>query len=341
VIRFGRLIRLLLTLSALVYLSAAFFHDWLLRPSCHCSFTGSISTESPDYALIERLRSHVNFFATRIGERSSRTPEAIRQAVHYVRENWSDPDHADRVNQKDSDNGSTVLWIDHKGNTLPNETVLVTAHINSPVGSAGANASASGVATLIELSRALKNAQLKRTVRLIAFTSPLTSDGLKAFSHDLVSSQETVKLAVSLGSLGQFTDEKQSQHFPVPQSWMYPHEGNFIQVVGFLNDVRSRGMVNVATQLIGEASTVPVTCHKSWHTLRNDYTDDLIAFVAAGYPAIEITDTGSYRSNFIQSFQDTANRIDYPRFSEVVRGIVHAVEGIANDPGPSGAPNIG
>jgi hypothetical protein len=324
--------RFILALAAFFYLGAAFFHDWFLRPTCHCNISGEIIHRSAkgEENLPERLRQHVTFLALTVGARSPERPKSLQRALAYTAEQWREQR---RGSVTEIDGG---IALDRPGSEAGRDVIMITARGDSGVETPGANQTASGLAALIEVSRRLSHTTFKRPVRYLALVK-----GEDGFQNRVAAHRQIgVSTVISLGSLGAYNDQLGSQHFPIPQRWVYPTEANFVQVLGFLKDERSRGLTNIATQLFSEASALPVTCHKSWHTLRNAYLPETVAFHRAGLAAFQISDTGSYRDADLGTGLDLPDTLDYRRLAETIDGIAHIIEGIANDPGPSTSPHI-
>ena len=113
-------------------------------------------------ALRDRLKDHVWTLAARIGERNLEHYEGLQAAVAYIR-NALQGHGYDVAEQeyKVSEKWVKNLEVEIPGTSLPSQIVLVGAHYDSVLGTAGANDNGSGVAALLELARLLKNSEAR------------------------------------------------------------------------------------------------------------------------------------------------------------------------------------
>jgi hypothetical protein len=131
-------------------------------------------------------------------------------------------------------------------------------------------------------------------------------------------------MMISLEMIGYFSDEPNSQHFPLSLlKLLYPTEGNFIAIVGDLwsgSDVRS-----IKVPMKG-ATTLPVYSINAPPGLVPgiDFSDHL-NYWNNGYPAIMITNTAFLRNLNYHTEQDTAELLDYDRMAMVVKGVYAAI----------------
>jgi Zn-dependent M28 family amino/carboxypeptidase len=111
-------------------------------------------------------------------------------------------------------------------------------------GSPGADDNASGVAGLLELSRAFAALAPERTVRFVAFSNEeppfcfTEHMGSAVHAKAARARGERIALMVSLEMLGYYDQRPGSQRYPPLFRWFYPDRGDFLGLVG---DLRSRG----------------------------------------------------------------------------------------------------
>jgi len=115
---------------------------------------------------------------------------------------------------------------------------VIGAHYDSYKGLSGADDNASGVAGLLELARLLSTHTLTRQVQLVAYALEeppyFRTDDMGSFHHakQLKEHNITVALMLSLEMIGYFSDDANSQTFPLPfLDQIYPNTGNFIALV--------------------------------------------------------------------------------------------------------------
>ena len=216
-----------------------------------------------------------------------------------------------------------------------NERIVVGAHYDSFLGLPGADDNASGVAGLIELARLLSQAQLKRSVELVAYTLEeppyfrTPEMGSAVHAKTLKENGVEVVVMMSLEMIGYFTDEPNSQEYPFSlMKLFYPSTGNFIAVVGNFSGF---GIVRKTKRAMKKVMNLPVRSLNAPGALAGVDFSDHLAFWWYDYPALMITDTAFYRNKAYHTENDTWDRLDYERMSEVVKGVYNAVLEFSNN----------
>ena len=133
---------------------------------------------------------------------------------------------------------------------------------------------------------------------------------------------------VSLEMIGYFNDQADSQHYPVALlKAFYPTRGNFIAVVGKLDQIRVLRRVKAA--MVG-ASPLPVYSISAPRSIPGVDFSDHLNYWNAGYDAVMITDTAFYRNPNYHTFEDTPDTLDYRRMAQVVQGVYAAVTALTH-----------
>ena len=182
----------------------------------------------------------------------------------------------------------------------PIKTVLVGAHYDSALGTAGANDNGSGLVALARAWRAdSQGARSDRSIRFVAFVNEeppysFTSRmGSVVHAKLAASGGERIVAMLSLETMGYFSDEPQSQKYPFPLSLLYPEQGNFIAFVGNVasresGDERQSAFSATRPRFPSEGAALPErTTGVGW--------SDHASFWEAGYPALMVTDTAFFR----------------------------------------------
>lgn len=220
--------------------------------------------------------------------------------------------------------------------TLPR--VIVGAHYDTYETFPGADDNASGVAGVLELARLLGQldpSALVLPVELICW--PLEeppyfrSDQMGSAQHaiHLRKNRIPVRLMISLEMIGYFSDEPESQDYPMPLLHLfYPDRGNFIAVAG---DLKNRGSVSLAKAAMRGATSLPVHSIAAPRNLPGIDFSDHLNYWKQGYPAIMITDTAFYRNDRYHTERDTADTLDYERMAQVVVGVYEVIRAVALD----------
>jgi hypothetical protein len=281
-----------------------------------------------------KLRNHVFELADKIGERNIWLPQKLDAAAAYIEKVWQDQNY-DVQRQEYETRGvkSANLIIEIPGTVTPDQIVLVGAHYDTVQGSPGANDNGTGVASLLEISRLLSGLESTRTIRLVAFTNEeppfflRRKMGSRVYASRSRSHNENIVAMLSLETMGYYSEIPNSQEYPFPFSFFYPHTANFI---GFVGNLRSRRLVWLSLAAFRRTTLFPSegTAAPGWIT--GIGWSDHWSFWREGYRAIMITDTAFFRYDHYHTREDTPEKIDYDRLARVTKGLTEVVVEIAN-----------
>jgi hypothetical protein len=293
-----------------------------------------MSKESPNSpSAVEQLRewlqAHVERLAGDIGERNLWHPSSLAEAADYIEEQWAAFGRIVRRQVYISrDLEVANLEMELPGCSYPDEIVIIGAHYDSVIGSPGANDNGSGVAALLEISRYLNNKITDRTVRFVAFTNEeppfyRTGEmGSMVYARECRMRQENIVAMLCLETLGYYSDQPNSQHYPFPLSILYPDTANFIGIVG---NTKGRQLVRRVKESFQTHSSFPVQSVAAPDLLPGIGWSDHWSFWQHGYPGVMVTDTALYRYDQYHTRGDTPDRIAYVEFAEVVAGLRRVV----------------
>jgi acetylornithine deacetylase/succinyl-diaminopimelate desuccinylase-like protein len=176
------------------------------------------------------LYAHVRKLAGEIGERNVFRPQALHATADYLRAQWALQGYQ-VVSQGYEAHGvlSENLEVTLPGVSRPSEIILVGAHYDSVRGSPGADDNASGVAGLLELSRALVQAKPARTLRFVAFVNEEPpffywgEMGSKVYARRARARGDDIRLMISLEMLDYYSEEPDTQRYPPPLGFFSGH----------------------------------------------------------------------------------------------------------------------
>ncbi|MBI4841716.1 MAG: M28 family peptidase [candidate division NC10 bacterium] len=286
--------------------------------------------------LERRLMGHVRALGGTIGERNLHRPQALREAAHYIRRIWTQQGFP--VTEEVYEVGgqsSANLVVEQKGSGKPGRIVLVGAHYDSLIGTPGANDNATGVALLLEMSRAFRQEPPARTVRFVAFVNEeppyfLTGQmGSRVHARQARRRGEEILAMLSLETIGYYSNARGTQRYPFPFGLAYPSTGNFLAVVG---NLPSRPLVVDFLRHFMATSDFPVEGVATFEWIPGINWSDHWSFWKEGYPALMLTDTAPYRYPEYHSRFDLPERINPREFSRAAQGIIHAVRRLATAP---------
>ncbi|HYG63754.1 MAG TPA: M28 family peptidase [Thermoanaerobaculia bacterium] len=280
----------------------------------------------------DRLAVHVQTLAERLAPRDAYHAENLDRVAAYIREELERAKGT--VSEQPFEVGGTTYRnvIAHFGPETE-ERIVVGAHYDAAGPLPGADDNASGVAGLIELGRLLGASPPKLRVELVAFALEepphfgSSSMGSAVHAGSLKRRGVPVRAMICLEMIGYFSDEPESQRFPLPGlRWIYPSRGNFIAVVGRPGEGGLAGRVKKAMQ---RATPLPVHSATLPSSVPGVGLSDHRNYWDAGYNAVMITDTAFFRNDNYHTEEDTPETLDYRRMAQVVQGVHAAVLGEA------------
>jgi hypothetical protein len=131
-----------------------------------------------------------------------------------------------------------------------------------------------------------------------------------------------VKAMICLEMIGYFSDEPNSQHFPLDSlKYLYPTTANFITVVGKLSQA---GLVRKVTSLMRQAAGIEVQAFSAPALMPAIGLSDQRSYWANGYKAVMINNTSFYRNPHYHQPTDTVDTLDFDKMAEVVKGVYWA-----------------
>jgi Zn-dependent M28 family amino/carboxypeptidase len=275
--------------------------------------------------LQHSLRSDVSYLADTVGPRNPAHPASLHRAAEWIRARWTAQGYTVR-DQTFLVNGTecTNLEIEIPGRTRPSEIVLLSAQYDTWTDSPGANNNGSGMAVLLQLSELLRSHQPDRTLRLVAFTTQeppydnTESMGSLRYARRSRERGEDIWVMMSMDAIGIYKHEPGSQKLPFPFSLFYPSRGDFL---GFITDFGSRSLVVAATRGFRKGSAFPIEAGSVPRWVPGARWSDHNSFWRLGYRAIQITDTGAFRSASHTTPEDTIEKIDFGALARITLGM--------------------
>jgi len=322
-------------LAVLIAAGVAFTWE-LWRPEPGESFSGAPPAATVvEKSLAERLHDDVTTLSVRYGERSMQRVETLNASADWVAEQLEDAGLTVRRQRLDVsgqvvENVSTTL----PGTEWPDELVVIGAHYDTAAGSPGANANGSGVAATLALAKMLSAAEHRRSVVLVFFACSVEpfmqtdSMGSLIWARAAEAGGQEVVAMLSLDSLGYYTDEPATQHFPREIASFYPKVGDFVSVVG---NFPSAGLANRVIGLFRDVASVPSEMGVGMPSWDGVGWSDHWSFWQCGWPALIVSDSGPYRDPAYQRWNDRAGRLDYETMARIVVALESVVTHLAND----------
>jgi Zn-dependent M28 family amino/carboxypeptidase len=275
----------------------------------------------------KRLEAHVRALAEEFTPRDWKNRANLTRAAEYIYNELKSYGLAPRY-QTFRASGQEYKNVTVELGPASEARVVIGAHYDAFGPYPGADDNASGVAGVLELARILAKSSLPGRIELVAYCLEepphfTTAEmGSAVHARSLREAGVKVKGMISLEMIGYFSDEKNSQAFPLPAlKLLYPNEGNFIALAADMEHVpftnRVKKAMRAATPLGVHAINAP-------RSVPGIDLSDHRNYWAEGYPALMVTDTAFYRNEAYHTPNDTPDRLDYARMGQVVSGVARA-----------------
>ena len=144
-----------------------------------------------------------------------------------------------------------------------------------------------------------------------------------SFIHakSLEKQKENIQGIYILEMIGYF-DSNLVQEYPMGLKWLYPSHGNFIATVGNLQSREMTADYCNAMKNLNQLQCERIIAPSFVQSM--DFSDHL-NYWSLGYPAMLITDTGSYRNKNYHTDQDRIETLDVGKMAQVVNGLVNTI----------------
>lgn len=266
--------------------------------------------------LAEVLKKHVYILSSQIGDRNVFSYENLEKAVFYISEEFKDSGYKLDY-QRYFCSGKEVKNIIAVKEGKTQEVIIVGAHYDTCF-NPGADDNASSVAVMIELAKGFYSKELKHKFKFIAFVNEeppffrTEKMGSRVYAKEAKKSKEKIKAVVILEMVGYYIDIPHSQSFPPFLNLFYPHQGNFICIVGNRKSKKLAKRIHhsfkktsfPAEIFVGPSIVVGVDFSDHW------------SFWKEGFSAVMLTDTAFYRNPYYHTEEDTYEKLNYEKMSQ-------------------------
>jgi Zn-dependent M28 family amino/carboxypeptidase len=225
------------------------------------------------------------------------------------------------------------LRVEIPGLGAAQELVVVATHFDSPLGSAGANSAATGVASLLYLARTFLGKRPFRTLHLVWFSHHYlagreTNVGSRYYVENWEPHGRTLRAALVVESLGCF---RPGSAQPGP-SGTSPIPADFLELRFMGDEPKLFGALR--NSLVMEAR-IPVEFVEPAAHAEFRRTTDAQSFADGGTPTVLLSDTGAQRCATHGTAEDTPRALEVERFAHVASLLPDAVLALT---GPLGDP---
>lgn len=293
-----------------------------------------------DTALDVALRRDVEVLATDIGPRGTFAPKKYQMARQFLESALQRTGYQVAAHTFTAHDGveCTNLEVTLRGDTHPDEILVVGAHYDSVEGCPAANDNASGVAGVLAIARALVGRPHARTIRFVLFANEeppffnIHEMGSQLYAQACRKRNDNIRGMVCLETIGYYTSAPDSQYWPSnsalpPDEIPLPTVGDFIALVG---PDSARQFISVSAAAFAAQHAFPLVAAAVPAGLFDQVLwSDHRGFNEAGYPGFMFTDTAPLRYPHYHKATDTPGHLNYPSMARVVRGTIGMVSALA------------
>jgi Zn-dependent M28 family amino/carboxypeptidase len=284
--------------------------------------------------LKQQLKQDVEQLANGIGPRSLAYPKAYERSRRYIEKQLERAGYIPTTQRIEvgSDTAYNIIAT-KQGSEKPDNIVLVGAHYDTATDTAGADDNASGVAGALALARGFQDRSPKNTLRFVFFANEeppyfqTPKMGSYQYAERAREESENIVAMLSLEMIGYYSDEPGSQSYPLGLDFFYPSTGNFITFIGKLGQ---RSILSKSISTFRECSQVPSYGIAGPTFLSGISFSDHWSFWQHDFPAVMVTDTAFFRNPHYHQPTDTADTLDYNKYSRVVSGVDCLLKNIAH-----------
>lgn len=291
---------------------------------------------APQDEVAKVLRSDVTHLAVDIGERNIvNRPEQLKVTAAWLEERLHSLGYD--VTSQSFDAGAHEvrnLIVERRGTS--DEIVIIGAHYDTAPGTPGADDNGSGVAVALSLADFFAKTDSTRTIRFIFFTNEeppffnMPQMGSEVAAKASRATNENIVAMLSLETMGYFSDEKNTQHYPWPFSMFYPSTGNFI---AFVADTSSRDLAHEVISTFRANAKIPSDGASVPARVPGIGWSDHGAYWRYGFKALMVTDTAPFRNPNYHHASDLPDTLDFTRLAHVALGLRDVVANLANAAG--------
>lgn len=308
----------------------------VLQEQEKASDSGEADQEELTQQRLDELKAHVTHLAETIGERNLAKYEKLCEAADYIESELTEYGYTVKrqtyqCRQLDCFN----LDVEIKGSAQPEEIVIIGGHYDSVVGTPGANDNGSGTAAMLVLAKHFQDFEPEKTLRFVAWTNeepPYFQHegemGSWVYAERCRKLEENIVAVISLETMGYFSNEEDSQHYPPPLNLAYPSTGNFL---GFVSNLNSRPLLTRAIAKFREHAKIPSEGASLPSATTGVGWSDHWSFWQEGYPGIMVTDTAPFRYPHYHEATDTPEQLNYEEFAKAVDGLVFVIEDLVKE----------
>lgn len=270
------------------------------------------------------LKKHIYELSEVIGERNLENYEKYQETLTYliltIQEMGYFPQKQSfQVNQLMCQN----IFFRKEG-LISDAVIVVGAHYDSVMDCPGANDNASGVAMLLETARLLQPLEISKTIEFVLFANEeppyfkTNHMGSYQYAKQLADQNKKIDLMICLETVGYFTNQKNSQQYPLPLTSIYGNQGNFLACI---SNLKYASRLKQFVRYFRSVQSINVYGLSLPKRVQGVEWSDHMNFWNFNFPAIMLTDTAFYRYPYYHHNEDTYDKISYLELAKISLGL--------------------
>lgn len=290
------------------------------------SYFPDLKNTTPPHADSNKMKVYVDSLCTKGVYRNWTNTTELNRAGNYIFAEFSKHNH--RVSKQTfSDNRKEYFNVISSFGPDNAPRLIIGAHYDVCGNQQGADDNASGVSSILEISRLFSqlNQTLEIRVDLVAYTleePPFFRDfmmGSAVHARSLKEENANILGMISVEMIGYYSSERGSQGYPAKiMKLFYPGKANYISLV---TKFGGGNLLKRVKKGMKSQKDVPVRTIKGPITIPGiDYSDHL-NYWKHGFSALMITDTSFYRNSNYHEVSDIPNTLNYSKMAFVTDGI--------------------
>lgn len=281
-----------------------------------------LPVDKVDSTILLKLQAHVHVLCTTSKPRNHKNINILDSVALYIYNQLLE--YADTVYYQEF----TVEGLLYRNviavlNPSREERIVIGAHYDICENSPGADDNASGIAGLIEIGRLISSKKLNKRIDLVAFTLEeppyfRTEDmGSYKYASFLKKNKIDVEYMVSLEMIGYFTEEENSQEYPLDALKVkFGTKGNFLTIV---ENENQRGVGNAFYNKLNKNGNVKYQYLEAPSFLTGVDFSDHLSFWKNKIKAFMITDTAFYRNQNYHKSSDKPETLNFTKIAYFVK----------------------
>jgi Zn-dependent M28 family amino/carboxypeptidase len=276
----------------------------------------------------QRLKKHVSQLVDTEKPRNFENTEILDSVAQYIRHEFDCYGFSESQFQSYSVKETQYHNVVAAIGPPDSELIVIGAHYDVYGELPGADDNASGIAGLLECARLIAHhkEKLKKRVEFVAYTleePPFFGTrfmGSYVHATSLVDSQKKVKCMICLEMIGYFSDEKNSQDYPL--GFLKPFYGSKGDYIACVSNFRSGKYARKLNKIFTSETGIKSKCLTAPGFLTGIDFSDHRNYWGYKIPALMITDSAFYRNKKYHTAGDTIDRLDFDKMVHVVEGTV-------------------